>query len=103
MNLKEFARSKGTNIKQIATKTGIAPTTLYAISSGETALDNVGISLFITLSECLNCTTDELYSTLNGSEAQEQTREHDLIAAFRMLDVVDQETLIKIANALVKD
>ena len=35
MNLKEFCKSKGTNINKIAEQSGIPPTTLYTISSGK--------------------------------------------------------------------
>ena len=68
MNLKEFCKSKGTNINKIAEQSGIPPTTLYTISSGKTPIGNMGISMFIKVANALGCTTDELYDALTSDE-----------------------------------
>lgn len=62
MNLKELARSRGTNLKRVAELSGIPASTLYAISSGDTNLDNVGISTFIKVSDALGMSVEELYT-----------------------------------------
>lgn len=64
MNLKELAKSKGTNIKRIAETCGIPASTLYAISSGETTFDNVGIGAFRKVAAELGMTSDELYGAV---------------------------------------
>lgn len=61
MNLKELAKLKGTNIKQLAEKCNIPASTLYAISSGDTNFDNVGISVFIKIADALGMKAEELY------------------------------------------
>lgn len=64
MNLKEYARSRGTNIKKLAEKIDVTPSTLYAIANGSTDFDHIGISLFNKIADALNVTTDELYKIL---------------------------------------
>ena len=61
MNLKELARKKGTNLKKVAESCGIPPTTLYAISRGDTNFDNVGIGTMIKVAGALGMTAEELY------------------------------------------
>ena len=61
MDLKRLAREKGTNLKQVAEKCGIPPTTLYAISRGDTNFDNVGIGIAIKVANTLGMTVEELY------------------------------------------
>lgn len=67
MKLKELARERGTNLKQVAEKCGIPPTTLYAISRGDTNFDNVGIGTAIKVANALGMTVEELYT---GKKAQ---------------------------------
>jgi len=61
MNLKELARSRGTNLKQIAEKCNIPASTLYAISSGDTNFDHVGISTFMQIANALDLSAEDLY------------------------------------------
>ena len=65
MNLKEVAKARGTNLKKIAEKCNVPPSTLYAISSGDTNFENVGIGLFMKIADALGMTSEELYSTFN--------------------------------------
>ena len=60
MNLKELARARGTNIKQLSEVSGIPATTLYAISRGDTNFDKVGIKMFFMLSESLGMSAEDL-------------------------------------------
>lgn len=62
MNLMELAKSKGTNLKKVAEQCGIPPTTLYAISRGDTNFDNVGIGIVMKVANALDMTVDELYT-----------------------------------------
>lgn len=92
MNLKELARVRGTNIKRLAEQCGVPASTLYAISSGDTNFDNVGIGLFLKISEALGMTADELYyitsePTLSELPTPELTeQEQKLLKAFRSMD-----------------
>lgn len=61
MNLKEIAKLRGTNLKKIAEECHVPPSTLYAISSGDTNFDNVGIGLFMKIADALNMSPEELY------------------------------------------
>lgn len=70
MNLRDFCKARGTNIKRVAEHLGIAPSTLYSISSGETSLDNVGISVFASVAHELGCSSDDLYNALSGNDQQ---------------------------------
>jgi len=72
MNLKELARARGTNLKRLSEECGIPASTLYAISSGETNFDNVGIGLFVKLANALMIDTDDLYRmNFDASEISE--------------------------------
>ena len=51
MNLKELAKAKGTNLKKVAERCGVPPTTHYAISSGSTKFENVGIGTFMKIAK----------------------------------------------------
>ena len=89
MNLRDFCKERGTNIKRVAEQLGIAPSTLYSISSGETSLDNVGISLFMDVAHALGCTADELHGILSGTDCgftehgQLTERESELLGIMR--------------------
>ncbi len=61
MNLKELAKARGTNLKQVAEKCGIPASTLYAISRGDTNFENVGIGTAIRVAGSLGMTVEELY------------------------------------------
>lgn len=67
MNLKELAKAKGTNVKKLAEKCGVASSTLYAISGGGTNLDNIGIDLFLKVSNALGMTAESLRRELSGN------------------------------------
>ena len=93
MNLKDYARSKSTNIKKLAEQIGVTPSTLYAISNGSTNFDNIGISLFNKIADALNVSTDELYKTLRfGNEETSEdefalsSEELQLLYLYRMID-----------------
>lgn len=62
MDLKSLARSRGTNLKRVAEECGIPPTTLYAISRGDTNFDNVGIGTAIKVAGALDMSVEELYT-----------------------------------------
>lgn len=67
MNLKEVAKSKGTNIKQLAEKCGVPASTLYSISRGDTNLDNVGVDLFLKIAKGLDVSSEELYLSVKSN------------------------------------
>lgn len=117
MNLKELARARGTNLKRVAEECGIPASTLYAISSGETTWDNVGIGLFIKLADTFEIDTEELYRldsyTPDVSYAAVKLPEDDddaetpayaddereLIDLYRAMSVEYREMLVKSATA----
>ena len=101
MNLKELARIRGMNLKQLAEKCGIPPSTLYAIANGGTNFENVGIGLFMKLSAALGIDSETLYSmdeeqildslksvmrTRNGKDFFERQLESDLAVALAPTD-----------------
>ena len=83
MNLKELARARGTNLKKVAEQCGVPPSTLYAISSGETNFENVGIGLFMKIAYALDLDTEDLYRMTPEKAKQlkeaalEYSRDHD--------------------------
>lgn len=104
MNLKEFCKSKGTNINQIAEQSGIPPTTLYTISSGKTPIGNMGISMFIKVANALGCTTDELYDALTSDESpryQDLTPEQsELVDIMNRITAQGQHELMMYARGI---
>ena len=105
MNLKELARSRGTNLKQIAEKCNVPPSTLYAISRGDTNFDNIGISLFMKIADALGMQPEELYGrepeqvTKNGYENSE---EYELLRIFRQMNAQGRERLLEQAAFLAE-
>ena len=106
MDLKSLARSRGTNLKRVAEECGIPPTTLYAISRGDTNFDNVGIGTAIKVAGALDMSVEELYTGKptvtytaislsgygnaepNGSESDDpplNDDERELVSYFRQL------------------
>ena len=111
MNLKELARHRGTNLKQVAEKCGIPASTLYAISRGDTNLDNVGIDTFLKLSGALGMDAQELMNEMNGvsnstrpparQEEDLSTDEQKLVALYRKMDAQYKAMMLKNAEAYV--
>jgi transcriptional regulator with XRE-family HTH domain len=107
MNLKDFCKAKGTTLSKIADNLGIATSTLYAISNGDTTLDKVGISLFMRIAESLDCTTDELYSVLkNDVSIDDNTRyltddEITILDNYRVLSSAGKSILKSVLDGLV--
>ena len=107
MNLKDFCNAKGTTLSKIAGNLGIATSTLYAISNGDTTLDKVGISLFMRIAESLDCTTDELYSVLkNDVSIDDNTRyltddEITILDNYRALSSAGKSILKGVLDGLV--
>ena len=109
MNLKELAREKGTNVKRLAEKCGVTPSTLYAISSGETNADNIGIDLFLKISGALGMSAEELRRVLDGTVVPpvEHGRpdvlavdEQELLANYRRMSADDKSTMLEMARSL---
>ena len=107
MDLKNLARSKGTNLKRIAEESGIPPTTLYAISRGDTNFDNVGISTAIKVANALGMTVEELYSgdnaklsTMSFSSDKMTFDELELLQLYRRMDDADKSTFLDMARSL---
>lgn len=103
MNLKEFCKTKGTNIKRLAAKMNVAPSTLYSISSGKTTLDNVGVSLFIDIANALECDTDELRTALTGVDNKQESpqlaaAEIELLEIWRNITPTGQQQLLVFAR-----
>lgn len=112
MNLKELAKTKGTNIKRIAETCGIPASTLYAISSGETTFDNVGIGAFRKVAAELGMTSDELYANVTNvnymavrldditeDKPSGNPDEQRLVELYRAMDADYREMLMKSAVA----
>lgn len=108
MNLKELARSKGTNLKQVAEKCGIPPTTLYAISRGDTNFENVGIDTVIKVAKALDMTAEELYTgepSVNYAVVrlgERSDEEEKLLEMYREMDPEYRTMLYKSAVAYVE-
>lgn len=100
MNLKQLCKEKGTNINKLAEKVGVTASTLYAISSGDTTLNNVGVSLFIAISNELGYTTDELYSLLSGEPESQQLseEEQELVDIMQSITPQGQQQLLLFAR-----
>ena len=100
MDLKRLARSKGTNLKQVAEKCGIPPTTLYAISRGDTNFDNVGISTAMKVANALGMTVEQLYTgeVDPPAEIMHDSEEHELIYLYRNMSPDMQKTLVETAR-----
>ena len=104
--MKELARSKGTNLKQVAEKCGIPPTTLYSISSGDTNFDNVGINTAIKVANALGITVEELYTgePIQRPPARQMElsdKERRLVELYREMDAQFRAMLLKSAEAYV--
>ena len=110
MNLKELAKQKGTNVKQLSEKCGLPASTLYAIASGDTNLDNVGIDIFIKVAHALDMTAEQLKRTMDDSEITYAvvelptddyvtSDERELLALFRRMDSENQARLMDNARA----
>lgn len=72
MNLKDLAKSRGTNLKQVAERCSIPASTLYAISRGDTNFDNVGIGTAMKVANALGMTVEELYTGNAASDRQKE-------------------------------
>ena len=100
MNLKEVAKSKGTNIRQLAEKCGVPASTLYSISRGDTNLDNVGVDLFLKIARGLDVSSEELYSLVKKS-VEYAIVEMDPVDQFHLNDM--EHELLEIYRSLNSD
>ena len=109
MNLKEIAKAKGTNIKRLAESCGIPASTVYAISSGDTNADNVGIGVTMKLAAALDMTVDELYAQMSGFEyavvqlpAEEtvSSDERELLELYRRMDPAQRLAFMEVARSM---
>ena len=107
MNLKDLARARGTNLKRVAEQSGIPASTLYAISSGETNFDNVGIGVFKRVANALGMTADELYMQEITAERDEREDnetmrlsddERELLDCYRALSADEREHVMFVAK-----
>ena len=107
MNLKELAKSKGTNIKQIAEKCGIPASTLYEISNGGTNVDNVGIDIFLKVSHVLGMSAEQLMGEIGDvrytmvelpMEEMATAEERELLDLFRKMGDSDRAVLLDTAR-----
>lgn len=101
MNLKEIARSRGTNLKQIADQCGVPASTLYAISRGDTNFDNVGIGTFLKLCDALGMTAEELYGYEDEPAVQLTDEERELLHVMRSITQDGQKQLMIYARGLL--
>ena len=89
MDLKRLAREKGTNLKRVAERCGVPPSTLYAISRGDTNFGNVGIDTAIKVANALGMTVEELYTGEAPGASKDSEISPDesrLLRMFRMMD-----------------
>lgn len=98
MNLKELARSRGTNLKQVAEKCGVPPSTLYAISRGDTNFDNIGISLFMKIADALDMQPEELYGREPSETEWSDPAERELVGIYRNMNARGREQLMVFAR-----
>lgn len=96
MDLKEVARSRGTNLKKLAIECDVAPSTLYAMANRSTCLSNAGIDIFMKISKALGISAEQLYAetrndndvwlTSGGSEKGfSDAVERELVSIYRSL------------------
>ena len=104
MNLKELAKKRGTNLKQVAEKCGIPPTTLYSISRGDTNFDNMGIGTAMKVADALGITVEELYTgekfAPNAPAAALAPGERQLVDAYRAMSDEGRDKLLDYAAYL---
>lgn len=107
MNLKEIAKSHGTNLKKVAERCGVPASTLYAISSGDTNFENVGIGLFRKIAKALDMTTEELYELESPIEYavveipdKTTVDEMELLDYYRYLDDEGKSQVLSITRGL---
>lgn len=111
MNLKDLAKSKGTNVKRLAERCGVPASTLYAISSGETNIENVGIDVFLKIADGLGMCAEDLRMTLSdgidygvvslsGGDIRSVGDEAELLSLYRRMVDEDKRTFMEMARAL---
>lgn len=102
MNLKDLARAKGTNLKRVAEECGIPPTTLYAISRGDTNFDNIGIGIAMKVARCLGITVEELYTGVPADKREPQPglsqEDRMLISLFHSMSAQGRANLLEQAE-----
>lgn len=110
MNLKELARQKGTNIKKLSEKCGLPASTLYAIASGDTNLDNVGIDIFMRIARALDMSAEQLKKTMESddvmyavvelpTEKRLASDERELLSLYRRMDAENRARMMDNARA----
>ena len=116
MDLKQIARKRGTTLNKVARACEIPASTLYAISSGETTLSNVGVSTFLKIADALGVDADQLYiwmecgndvdvaySIVHIDDHVDETLsndEYELVRMYRAMDKRARADLLAIANTL---
>lgn len=88
-------------VAPFARENDITPSTLYAIISGKTAFENIGISIFIKIAEGLGMTAEELYYGV-PPEAPEYSdmRQTALNGYFESMNETGKDTLVASAKLM---
>lgn len=88
-------------VAPFARENDITPSMLYAIISGKTAFENIGISIFIKIAEGLGMTAEELYYGV-PPEAPEYSdmRQTALNGYFESMNETGKDTLVASAKLM---
>ena len=111
MKLKELAKARGTNLKQVAEQAGIPASTLYAISRGDSNFENIGIDLFMKVADALGVAVEDLRELPNVTpenveyylvKLEDNDKECELLQLFGEMDETSKDALLATARALAR-
>ncbi|EOS51149.1 helix-turn-helix domain-containing protein [Adlercreutzia caecimuris] len=99
--IQDLFSERGIKVAPFARENDITPSTLYAIISGKTAFENIGISIFIKIAEGLGMTAEELYyGTPPTAPEYSDVRQTALNGYFESMNEGGKDTLVASARLM---